>query len=49
MGLSASSLAAARTYIVSKDVNSETAVDYVGQGSLFWRKAASRCLGQAAR
>jgi len=48
-GLSASGLSAVRTYIVSKDVNSETAVDYVGQGSLFWSKTASRCLGQAPR
>jgi hypothetical protein len=49
MGLSASGLAAVRSYIVSKDVNSQTAVDYAGQGSLFWRKTASRCLGQAQR
>lgn len=49
MGLSASGLSAIRSYIVSKDVNSQTAVDYAGQGSLFWSKTASRCLGSAQR
>jgi hypothetical protein len=49
MGLSASGLAALRTYIVSRDVNSQTVVDYTGQGSLFWSKTASRCLGTAER
>jgi hypothetical protein len=49
MGLSASGLAALRTYIVSRDVNSQTLVDYQGQGSLFWSKTASRCLGTAER
>lgn len=49
MGLSASGLAAVRTYIVSKDVNSETAIDHSGQGSLFWSKTASRCFGSAQR
>jgi len=32
-------------YIVSRDVNSQTKVDYHGQGSAFWSKTASRCLG----
>jgi hypothetical protein len=49
MGLSASGLAALRTYIVARDVNSQTVVDYQGQGSLFWSKTASRCLGSAQR
>ena len=49
MGLSASGLAALRTYIVARDVNSQTIVDYQGQGSLFWSKTASRCLGSAQR
>jgi len=49
MGLSAGGLAALRTYIVSRDVNSQTIVDYQGQGSLFWSKTASRCLGSAQR
>jgi hypothetical protein len=49
MGLSASGLAALRSYIVSRDVNSQTVVDYAGQGALFWSKTASRCLSQAAR
>jgi hypothetical protein len=49
MGLSASGLSAVKSYIVSKDVNSETAVDYAGQGSLFWSKTARSCLGQAQR
>jgi len=49
MGLSASGLAAIRNYIVAKDVNSQTAVDYAGQGSLFWSKTARSCLGSAQR
>ena len=49
MGLSASGLAALRSYIVSRDVNSQTVVDYAGQGALFWSKTASRCLSQASR
>jgi hypothetical protein len=49
MGLSASGLVALRTYIVARDVNSQTIVDYQGQGSLFWSKTASRCLGSAQR
>jgi len=44
---SSSSLAAIRDYIISRDVNSQTAVDYKGQGSLFWSKTASQCLGSA--
>lgn len=48
MGLSASGLAALRSYIVSRDVNSQTVVDYAGQGALFWSKTANRCLGQAS-
>jgi hypothetical protein len=48
MQLSGSGLAALRSYIVSRDVNSQTAVDYAGQGALFWSKTASRCLGQAS-
>ncbi|MGB2930781.1 MAG: hypothetical protein WBB88_00225 [Methyloceanibacter sp.] len=47
--LSRSSLAALKTYIVSRDVNSETAMDYHGQGSVFWSKTASRCLSSAER
>ena len=43
MRLSKRGLAAIRHYIVSRDVNSETAVDYKGQGRLFWRKIESRC------
>jgi hypothetical protein len=49
MGLSASGLAALRSYIVSRDVNSQTVVDYAGQGALFWNKTESRCLSQASR
>jgi hypothetical protein len=49
MGLSASGLAALRSYIVSRDVNSQTVVDYAGQGALFWSKTESRCLSQASR
>lgn len=45
MNLSSSGLAALRRYIVSRDVNSQTKVDYHGQGSAFWSKTASRCLG----
>jgi hypothetical protein len=44
---SSSGLAAIRDYIISRDVNSQTAVDYKGQGSLFWSKTASQCLGSA--
>jgi hypothetical protein len=49
MHLSGSGLTALKSYIVSRDVNSETAVDYSGQGSVFWTKTASRCLGSAQR
>jgi len=49
MRLSSSGLAALRNYIISRDVNSQTAVDYKGQGSAFWRKTASQCLGSASR
>jgi len=45
MHLSSSGLAALRRYIISRDVNSLTKVDYHGQGSAFWSKTASRCLG----
>ena len=48
MQLSGSALASLRSYIVSRDVNSQTVVDYAGQGALFWNKTASRCLGQAS-
>jgi hypothetical protein len=47
--LSGGGLSALRTYIVSRDVNSQTAMDYSGQGSLFWSKTASRCLSSANR
>lgn len=47
MRLSSSGLAALRNYIISRDVNSQTAVDYQGQGSAFWRKTANQCLGSA--
>jgi hypothetical protein len=49
MKLSKSGVAAIRHYIVSRDVNSETAVDYQGQGRLFWSKIQSRCLGASGR
>lgn len=47
MRLSSSGLAALRNYIISRDVNSQTAVDYRGQGSKFWSKTANQCLGAA--
>jgi hypothetical protein len=49
MKLSKSGLAAIRHYIVSKDVNSETAIDYQGQGRVFWSKIQSKCLGASGR
>lgn len=49
MGLSGRGLTALKSYIVSRDVNSETVVDYHGQGSVFWSKTASRCLSAAQR
>jgi hypothetical protein len=49
MGLSPSGVAALRNYIVSRDVNSETATDYQGQGALFWGKTESRCFLSAER
>ncbi|MGH6826144.1 hypothetical protein [Methyloceanibacter sp.] len=49
MGLSKSGLASLRSYIVSRDVNSETATDYQGQGTLFWGKTESRCFLSAER
>jgi hypothetical protein len=45
MHLSSSGLAALRSYIISRDVNSLTRVDYAGQGSDFWSKTAKQCLG----
>jgi hypothetical protein len=44
---STSGLAAIRNYIISRDVNSQTATDYHGQGNLFWSKTANQCLGSA--
>jgi hypothetical protein len=49
MRLSSRGLAALRSYIISRDVNSQTAVDHPGQGAAFWSKTASRCLGSAHR
>jgi len=49
MKLSKSGVAAIRHYIVSRDVNSETAVDYQGQGRLFWSKIESGCPGASGR
>jgi hypothetical protein len=49
MRLSSSGIAALRNYIISRDVNSQTAVDHPGQGAAFWGKTASRCLGRAHR
>lgn len=49
MGLSRRGAAAIGRYIVAKDVNSQTAVDYKGQGSQFWSKTASQCLGPRRR
>ena len=49
MGLSAGGLAALKSYIVSRDVNSQTAVDYAGQGALFWSKTERSCLSHASR
>lgn len=43
MRLSPSGVAAIRNYIVAKDVNSQTIIDYQGQGSLFWSKTAKSC------
>jgi hypothetical protein len=47
--LSKTSLDTLRRYIVSRDVNSQTTIDYTGQGSLFWSKTASQCLGAHRR
>jgi hypothetical protein len=49
MRLSKSGAAAIGRYIVSRDVNSQTAVDYRGQGHLFWSKTASRCVSARRR
>lgn len=49
MKLSKGGRAAIRQYIVARDVNSETAVDYKGQGRLFWSKIESRCPSAAGR
>lgn len=45
MRLSPSGVAALRSYIISRDVNSQTKVDYKGQGGAFWSKTANQCLG----
>lgn len=42
--LSRRGAAAIGRYIVSRDVNSQTVIDYKGQGSLFWSKTVSACL-----
>ena len=47
--LSSASLDTLGRYIVSRDVNSQTAKDYAGQGRLFWSKTASQCLGSRYR
>jgi hypothetical protein len=49
MRLSKSGIAALRNYIISRDVNSQTAVDHAGQGAAFWASTSSRCLGGAHR
>lgn len=49
MGVSRGSLAAIRSYIVSRDVNSETKVDRRGQGSMFWSKTERSCPNVARR
>ncbi|MGE5260624.1 MAG: hypothetical protein ACM3MH_07075, partial [Actinomycetota bacterium] len=49
LGSSRSQRAAIGNYIVSRDVNPETVVDYQGQGRLFWSKIEARCLGSASR
>lgn len=49
MRLSSSGLAALRSYIISRDVNGQTVVDYKGQGSAVWTKTANHCLGSARR
>jgi hypothetical protein len=49
MRLSQGGVAAVRNYIIAKDVNSETVVDYKGQGQLFWSKIERRCPGAAGR
>lgn len=47
--LSRRGAAAIGRYIVSRNVNSQTVVDYKGQGSLFWSKTVSSCLGPSRR
>jgi hypothetical protein len=42
-------IAAIGNYIVSRDVNPETAVDYQGQGRLYWSKIENRCFGSSGR
>ncbi len=49
MRLSKSGAAAIGRYIVARDVNSQTAVDYKGQGRLFWSKTANRCVSARRR
>jgi hypothetical protein len=49
MQLSKGGLLALRRYIVSQDVNSQTANDYRGQGLLFWSKTASSCVSYRRR
>lgn len=49
MRLSRGGVAAVRNYIVARDVNSETAVDYKGQGQLFWSKIERSCPRAAGR
>jgi hypothetical protein len=49
MRLSKSGLARLSGYIISRDVNSQTAIDYNGQGRAFWSKTASRCVSARRR
>lgn len=49
MGLSSSGVRAIRNYIISRDVNSQTAIDRQGQGNSFWSKTERSCPSVARR
>ncbi len=47
MRLSRSGVARIRKYMISKNINSDTAIDYAGQGVEFWNRTAAGCPGVA--
>ena len=49
MRLSRASAARVRSIMISHNINSDTLIDYPGQGKEFWRRTAARCPKAARR